>query len=627
MLSPQARTVAMELLRPPPGLRLDLAVLTTYTLDLEALLALPLAAMAHADGGVEKLLEDPLLLLQALREAGDRIHVFVDETGIAVPRRERELYATLEESVHPVRAPGGGVFHPKVWLARFTSGDERGETRLRLAVLSRNLTFDRSWDVALASEATPGRRRFASSGPLGRFTAELPKLCTTPLPRELAERVEGLSEEVARTAFPSPEGFSDVPIAFHTMGVGAPHVRRDRECSRILPASFEMQPKCQHSERSRTLGRSKRWAPKNGRNVLAVSPFVKGGALDAIRDLGRGERRLISRQEELDALSGAALTPWSEVRVLTDAVSDESDDESSRRPSGLHAKIVGVEHGWNVTWFVGSANLTNSALNGRNVEVMAEITGRKSRVGITKFLDGFDELCETYRASDEQSIEEEEDHAAEQVLERAVHAVVQADLQIACRPIEDLWEWRLDGRVALPDGVAVRVWPVSVSEYRAVPLEPPVSLALPMSRLTAFAAFHLTVDRASVEGKRLALKLPMHGVPEERTAQILRSLIDSPERLLAFLRALLGGLEGLPDMVDGDAIESGGAPWQSGLEAETLLEDMLRAASRDPERLETVRRLIADLRSTQEGRRIVPDGLYAVWRAVETALGPGESQR
>ena len=263
MLSPQARTVAMELLRPPPGLRLDLAVLTTYTLDLEALLALPLAAMAHADGGVEKLLEDPLLLLQALREAGDRIHVFVDETGIAVPRRERELYATLEESVHPVRAPGGGVFHPKVWLARFTSGDERGETRLRLAVLSRNLTFDRSWDVALASEATPGRRRFASSGPLGRFTAELPKLCTTPLPRELAERVEGLSEEVARTAFPSPEGFSDAPIAFHTMGVGAPHVRRDRECSRILPASFEMQPKCQHSERSRTLGRSKRWAPKS----------------------------------------------------------------------------------------------------------------------------------------------------------------------------------------------------------------------------------------------------------------------------------------------------------------------------------------------------------------------------
>lgn len=595
MLSPQARTVAMDLLRPPPGLRLDLAVLTTYTLDLEALLALPLAVMAHADGGVEKLLEDPLLLLQALREAGDRIHVFVYETGIAVPRRERELYATLEESVHPVRAPGGGVFHPKVWLARFTSGDERGETRLRLAVLSRNLTFDRSWDVALASEATPGRRRFAGSGPLGRFTAELAKLCTTPLPRELADRVAGLSEEVARTAFPSPEGFSDAPIAFHTMG----------------------------------LGRSKRWLPKvsNGRNVLAVSPFVKGGALDTIRDLGTGKRRLISRQEELEELSEAALTPWSEVRVLTDAVSDETDDESARRPSGLHAKIVGVEHGWDVTWFVGSANLTNSALNGRNVEVMAEITGRKSRVGITQFLDGFDGLCETYRVSDEKPATEGDDHEAEQVLECAVLAVVEADLQIACRPIEDLWEWRLAGEVSLPDGVAVRVWPVSVNEDQAAPLNPPVSLALPMSRLTAFVAFRLTVDSASVEDRRLALKLPMHGVPAERTAEVLRSLIDSPERLLAFLRALLGGLEGLPDMMDGDAVESGGAPWRLGLEAETLLEDMLRAASRDPERLETVRRLIADLRSTPEGRRIVPDELHAVWQAVDATLGSARSER
>ena len=42
MLSPDSRTVAFDLLRPPSGYTLDLAVLTTYTLDLEALLdALP----------------------------------------------------------------------------------------------------------------------------------------------------------------------------------------------------------------------------------------------------------------------------------------------------------------------------------------------------------------------------------------------------------------------------------------------------------------------------------------------------------------------------------------------------------------------------------------------------------
>ena len=125
MLSPDSRTVAFELLRAPAGYDLDFALLTTYTLDLEALLALPLSVIARADKGVEDLLADPLLLLEALRQAGERIHVFVDQAGIAIPRNRRELYAMLEPSVHPVRAPGGGAFHPKVWVLRFLAEDER----------------------------------------------------------------------------------------------------------------------------------------------------------------------------------------------------------------------------------------------------------------------------------------------------------------------------------------------------------------------------------------------------------------------------------------------------------------------------------------------------------------------
>ena len=85
MLPPDSRTTAFELIRPPSGYRLDFAVLTTYTLDLEALLVLPLSVLAHPDGGLEELLADPLRLHQAIRDAGDRVHAFVDEKGIARP--------------------------------------------------------------------------------------------------------------------------------------------------------------------------------------------------------------------------------------------------------------------------------------------------------------------------------------------------------------------------------------------------------------------------------------------------------------------------------------------------------------------------------------------------------------
>ena len=74
MLSPQARTVAMDLLRPPPGLHLDLAVLTTYTLDLEALLAL----RAHVANGVTTVL-DAAIAAEAIREI--RAHLAAGGVG------------------------------------------------------------------------------------------------------------------------------------------------------------------------------------------------------------------------------------------------------------------------------------------------------------------------------------------------------------------------------------------------------------------------------------------------------------------------------------------------------------------------------------------------------------------
>ena len=300
MLSPDTRTVAFDLLRPPPGHRLDLAVLTTYTLDLEALLALPLGVLAHAEGGMEDMLADPLLLTQALREAGDRIHVFVDKAGIAIPGKKRRLYAMLESSVHPVRVPNGGAFHPKVWVARFMANNETA--LLRVAVLSRNLTFDRSWDIALASEASPmPRQRAKPSRPLSDLLQELPELATEELEPRVAKRMKALAEEAGRTRFPSPEGFED-PVEFHVLGLS----RRQRP-----------------------------WRPlTGGSRVLAIAPFVNRTALDALLNgTKEGEHMLVSRQEELDKLPDAALEAWG-IFVLSDAAHEEPEDGTGTSPPG-----------------------------------------------------------------------------------------------------------------------------------------------------------------------------------------------------------------------------------------------------------------------------------------------------
>ena len=599
MLSPESRTVAVELLRPPVGYDLNFALLTTYTLDLETLLALPLGVIARADRGVEDLLADPLLLLEALREVGERIHVFVDRAGIAIPHRRRELYAMLEPSLHPVRAPGKGAFHPKVWVLRFLA--EKKPPLLRVAILSRNLTFDRCWDTALASEASPtSKQGVGASRPLADLIRRLPGMSAERLKPEVVEQMQTLADEVRRTRFPAPDGFSDDPIEFHVFGL-----RRRR----------------------------RPWRPMTGGSrTLAVAPFVSRTALDTIVDMGDGERMLVSRQEELDKLPDDALAQWSRKCVLSDDALDEPEDAlvepddaldergngTGTRPSGLHAKIIAVESGWNVTWYVGSANLTAAAFTGKNVEIMAAVTARKGRYGIERFLEsGFDKLCTTYQRHNPEAGGEGDE--ALQHLEEARDTLLDADLKVVCTSANDGWTWRLEGP-ALPiqDDIEVAVWPISVAEEHARRLDLPLTWRLPIQQLTGLVAFHLHVAAEGVDDIRLTLRLPAEGIPADRMHHILRILINNPERFLRFLRALLGGLEGMIGWARGEG--DGSSVWGAGLHEETLLEDLVRVASREPERLEPVRKLIDDFRRTEEGRQIVPDELFSVWTAVDGAL-------
>lgn len=598
MLSPEARTVAMEFLRPPPGYRLDAAVLTAYTLDLETLLALPLGVLAQADADLEGLLTDPLLLLEALREAGERVHVFVDEGGITTPRTHRDLYAMLESSVHPVRARWGGAFHPKVWVIRYLSDEDNKDALLRVGVMSRNLTFDRSWDVALASEASPQQRqRSRASRPLSDLLRALPELATEDLPRTVKTTVRSLAEEAGKTRFPAPEGFHQTPVEFHLLGLA---------------------------------DQQKIWRPKiAGSRLLVIAPFVNRTALDVVAEMSGGERRLVSRQEELDLLSEDALAIWNEddIFVLQDAALDEVEDEASTAPSGLHAKIIAVEHGPDVTWYVGSANVTAAAFKGHNVEMMAAVTGRKGRrtgnsgVGIERFLEaGFENLCVRYRRSERKDGEydvEARDAAA--LIDDAKICLIKAPLKVVCTQTADGCSWTLDGQISPPDGVEVAFWPVSISENQKRPLDLPATWRLPLSNLTSFVAFRLSVAHPSVEDIRLTRKLPAEGMPDGRMNAVLRSLIDSHERFLQLLRALLGGIEGMVDWAQGNGT-SEGRPWGDWLGAESLLEDLLRIASRHPERLKPIRRLIDELQQTDEGCEIVPDDLLAIWDAVDEAI-------
>src|SRR6185295_10068951 len=127
MLSPGNRHVYLDALRPPPGFLLDSAVGTTYSLDLETLLAVPLGfAMLDWENERGALARDPVALLHALRRCAANVTVFCQAGRIAAPARHHPLFAHLEPMVIEAIVPNRGAsFHAKTWLLRFVGDDQK----------------------------------------------------------------------------------------------------------------------------------------------------------------------------------------------------------------------------------------------------------------------------------------------------------------------------------------------------------------------------------------------------------------------------------------------------------------------------------------------------------------------
>ena len=366
MLEPLDRRLLLDALHPPPGYVLEAAVGTTFSLDLLALLTVPLAfTLFDWEDKEGKPVADPLALLEAVRRHADRMALFCQAGQIAIPRQDQRLYAYVESSVVQVEPRiANRAFHPKVWVLRF---DTTGAPALyRLLCASRNLTFDRCWDTLLVLDGEVRRRgTIERNRPLAGFVQALPSLAVRrPIPEPAQSVVDLIYSDLLRADFEIPAPFEK--LRFWPLGHrrGAPTWPFDERIERLL----------------------------------TVSPFVASGCLDRLARSGRGDV-LVSRADELARLPPSTLAPFKFVRVLLEAANVEASDQPAEvsedtslasatcQPSttasvplvGLHAKLYVADDGWNAHVWTGSANATNAAFGG-NVRVPGPTHGQEERV-------------------------------------------------------------------------------------------------------------------------------------------------------------------------------------------------------------------------------------------------------
>lgn len=594
MLAPDTRAMYLSALQPPVGFAFEQALATTFSLDLAQLLGFPVALALGTFDPKTLGADSAVALLEAIRRTVGRLVVFADATHIHVPREKHLLYGLLEPIVVPVLAPGGGAFHPKVWVLRFRS--EQGDAeRVRVLVLSRNLSPDRSWDVALSLEGTVTGRNKPDNRPLVELIDLLPTWALHPVDDALTTRLAALREVLHRTEFELPDGFEQ--LQFHVLGA-----------------------------------RRGRWTPPRSNRLVVVSPFVTPGALDALASSTETFELLVSRAEELDAVAPTHLAKIAKCCILHEnAESEDGEETTGTGLRGLHAKIYLAERGWYTHAFVGSANATTPALlDGSNVEVLAELSGKTSRVpgnGIKGFLDakeGMTPLLTPYASPAAPPEVDALDQAAERALDLAARTLAQAGLRLTfARSPEGVAPTLVPrGPLELPGVSSIHAWPVTVdpvSRVDATALRRGESVAMldcAVASATTLVSFELrstTTERT----RTLVLSLPAEGLPGDRDAHLFRLVVDNRGRFLAYLLALLSGVDA---HLGGPAeAHSTDRPWTAAL-AETghgLLEQLVRARARSPERLAEIQRVVDALRATPEGCALMPEGFLEVWSLFE----------
>lgn len=171
MLNPkQDRIDYCQTMTPPFDFHLDFAVGTSYSLDFETLVCL-LSSLGDIE--YKSIQNNPVLLLNILQDIGKKIVIFCENGQIKVPQKQiSSAFLLYEEIVHTINKDKGS-FHPKFWLIRYKHDKMENNYLYRLIILSRNLTFDRSWDVIFSVDGEKGKKENEKNQPICKFLSFL----------------------------------------------------------------------------------------------------------------------------------------------------------------------------------------------------------------------------------------------------------------------------------------------------------------------------------------------------------------------------------------------------------------------------------------------------------------------
>ena len=610
MLEPDTSVLLTDALRPPPGHEVDVAVTTTFSLNLTAMLIAPMTfAFAEMDDSHRIDDRDPAQLLDAVQRFMGRTTVFCQAAGIHVPASHSRIHTFLEGSLHEVEPPTeNALFHPKLWAIRYRRPHD-GALFHRVVVGSRNLTLDSSWDTALVLDETPDGT--IDAAPAGVAVEAVAGMVLDPLSEARRNAILDLARTLRDVRLEAPEPFTG---------------------GRLLPIGIE--------------GGPSPWPfPGHARKVIAISPFLSTETLTRIR-AGAPESTLLTRAAAADLLGGSALRDW-DVNVLDAAVDGGGDDHpvvedaTGEAPdpapstlldlTGLHAKTVVIDGDDGQSAVItGSANLTRQAWS-KNVEFDAVLVGPTRLCGVDAVLGeggkgmGLRTIMEPYSPASE-AVEDpslDTSYLLEEFHRQLARSVPRPRMDIT-RTGDDAVTARLT--LVLPEGSPgeTTLWPLTAPNLRKS-LAAETSWELSLDEITPFLAVETTSGDGSARAtRRCLLKVPLIGDVIDREQRALATMLNSRDRVLRYLALLLGldeptathaqdaeheGITSAINAVAGDGPRRPSPPI-------VLFEPLVRAAGHDIDRILSVRKQVEAVLELPKADELIPPDFLKLWDTV-----------
>ena len=598
MLNPKKKTdhlIYGDILTAPAEYpNLEKAIATTYSLDISALVSC-MIPLAFSDDVNSNLFKNKVSTLTALRNISEKLVVFCDPGQIkTLNTRNQEFAILLEKMIVPIQLEKVDniypSFHPKMWLLQFSN--EKREHFYRLIILSKNISYDKCYDVSIVLESNTEKRgkgatekAFKKTKNLLSYLKYLQILVEKEISTEQKTILEKMFSEI-----------EDEQVGFNIDHQSKLFEEDDWDIYPIYKDTFR---------KDRKLFEKTILSSKEGyKKILIMSPFVSDDILKNLQKslVGRktSEKRIkfITRQDSVNKLMK---TDYDDIEFYTinsnilsgndysleDRPEDDQEIEIKNEEVvennnyDIHAKFFLTETNEKKELFFGSANATNSAFN-RNNELIIRLSSKSNFFNVNNFFKELNTDKGNMFLLSENKVTSEED-----ILQKKVEQIMREICHIKAKGNVIKTDEKYSVQIDFENDLSIDDVEIFISTlYGKHTKDFNQQIYFENLEVTDISEFYCLKVKCNVEDKEFQLerliKIPTENIPyEERDSLLINQIITDKETFTEYVTLLLSQ-DSISTQLELSELKQISSKWNISNTQMPLYETLLKASVLNP---------------------------------------------